>query len=217
VQAPLAATSVCLVQRLDVRLCFFGDSFTAGVGDETTRGWVGRVCARAGEAGHDLTVYNLGVRRETSRQVAERLRREAVPRLADGDRRGVVLAVGVNDTTIVNDSRRLDVEDTLAALDKFLRESSEAGWSVLVLGPAFVGDAHQNRRIEALSGSIRERCAYLDIPFVDVVSSLGEGEDWVRQVNAVDGAHPTASGYQQLADTIWPPFAAWLQRIENDA
>jgi acyl-CoA thioesterase-1 len=202
------------VQRPDVRLCFFGDSFTAGVGDETRLGWVGRICARAGEAGHDLTAYNLGIRRQTSRQVVERLRAEAVPRLAGGDRRGVVLAVGVNDTTFENDIRRLDVDDTLAALDAFVREASEAGWSVLVVGPAFVGDPQQNQRIAELSGVMHGRCADLDITFVDVVSSLGDGEDWERQVNAVDGAHPRASGYEQLADTIWPPFAAWLRRIE---
>jgi acyl-CoA thioesterase-1 len=202
------------VQRLDVRLCFFGDSFTAGVGDETRLGWVGRVCAQAGEAGHNLTAYNLGIRRETSRQVVERLREEAVPRLAEGDRRGIVLAVGVNDTTFENDIRRLDVEDTLAALDAFVREASEAGWSVLVVGPTFVGDPQQNQRIAELSGVMRVRCADLDITFVDVLSSLGDGEDWERQVNAVDGAHPRASGYEQLAATIWPLFSAWLRRIE---
>lgn len=203
------------VPSLDVRLCFFGDSFTAGVGDEARLGWVGRVCARTGQSGHEVTAYNLGVRRETSLEVVDRLRREAAPRLREGARRGVVLAVGVNDTTEEDGRRRVEVDETLGALRAFTSAASSQSWEVLVIGPPFVGDPIQNQRIRALSKAMRGECDLLDVPFVDLATSLGTGEAWERRVNAIDGAHPDGTGYQQLADTIWPVFSAWLRRSES--
>lgn len=34
-------------QSEDLRICFIGDSFVAGVGDETALGWTGRLLARS--------------------------------------------------------------------------------------------------------------------------------------------------------------------------
>ncbi len=50
----------------DLRVCFLGDSFVAGVGDPEHLGWVGRVAARTNRGGQPLTAYGLGVRRETA-------------------------------------------------------------------------------------------------------------------------------------------------------
>jgi lysophospholipase L1-like esterase len=51
----------------DVRVCFLGDSFVAGVGDPHCLGWAGRLAALSHARGLLLTVYNLGVRRDTTR------------------------------------------------------------------------------------------------------------------------------------------------------
>ena len=48
-----------------MRIHFFGDSVVNGTGDGERLGWTGRVCSRARRAGHDLTHYNLGIRRDT--------------------------------------------------------------------------------------------------------------------------------------------------------
>ncbi|WP_347059518.1 hypothetical protein ABC795_03530 [Blastococcus sp. HT6-30] len=45
----------------DLRVCFLGDSSTAGVGDDDGLGWVGRLAASARRYGTALTGYNLGV------------------------------------------------------------------------------------------------------------------------------------------------------------
>jgi lysophospholipase L1-like esterase len=68
----------------DRRLLFFGDSLVAGVGDPTGAGWVGRVVATSFASGLGLTAYNLGIRGETSEQIASRWRTEALPRLLAG-------------------------------------------------------------------------------------------------------------------------------------
>lgn len=51
----------------DIRICFIGDSFVNGTGDETALGWTGRLCAAAHARGFPVTYYNLGIRRKRSR------------------------------------------------------------------------------------------------------------------------------------------------------
>jgi len=80
----------------DRRVLFFGDSFVAGVGDPTGLGWVGRVVAASHAAGAAMTAYNLGVRGETSVEVAVRWRAESRPRMVADAGYGVVFSFGVN-------------------------------------------------------------------------------------------------------------------------
>lgn len=55
-----------------VQLCFVGDSFVAGIGDETALGWTGRLTARQAATGNPVTAYNLGIRGNTSADIAAR-------------------------------------------------------------------------------------------------------------------------------------------------
>ncbi|MGA7119410.1 MAG: GDSL-type esterase/lipase family protein [Polyangiaceae bacterium] len=82
-----------------VRICFFGDSFVNGTGDDDGLGWVGRVVARARQGGRDVTAYNLGIRRDTSADVAARWMREARPRLPHEHDGRLVFSFGANDCT----------------------------------------------------------------------------------------------------------------------
>jgi lysophospholipase L1-like esterase len=65
----------------DIRICFVGDSYVQGTGDDECLGWAGRLCASARRAGHNITYYNLGVRRETSTDITRRWLAECEPRL----------------------------------------------------------------------------------------------------------------------------------------
>ena len=51
-----------------MRILAFGDSFVAGVGDPDHLGWIGRAL----RGRREITLYNLGVRRETSADIAAR-------------------------------------------------------------------------------------------------------------------------------------------------
>ena len=51
-----------------MRILAFGDSFVAGVGDPAHQGWLGRALAGRPE----VTVYNLGVRGDTSADILRR-------------------------------------------------------------------------------------------------------------------------------------------------
>ncbi len=197
----------------DVRIAFAGDSFVAGLGDECALGWVGRIASRARQAGHDITSYNLGVRRETTAEVAARLAREAAPRLRDGDAFGLVLSTGVNDTALLGGRSRCTQDETVTALDAMLHTAADAGWSVLVVGPPLVADDDHNTRILQRSAVIAAACSRRGIPFVDTAGALAGDVHWAAEVTAGDGSHPGARGYERLAGVIWPPFAHWLRTV----
>lgn len=197
----------------DLRVCFLGDSLTAGVGDDAALGWVGRLVAAARGAGRDLTGYNLGVRRETAPEVAARWLTEAAPRLRHGDGHGVVLAVGVNDTTVDGGRRRVPDPETLRAVDLVADQAGAAGWPLLVVGPTLVADAEQNRRITALSAAMADRCGRRGLRFVELAAGLDD--EWLADVASRDGAHPSARGYERLSRAISPAFTTWLGTLAD--
>ena len=80
-----------------MRICFLGDSFVNGTGDDDCLGWTGRICSSARRSGRDVTHYNLGVRRDTSADILARWRQEAERRLSPDLGGRLVFAFGGND------------------------------------------------------------------------------------------------------------------------
>jgi lysophospholipase L1-like esterase len=66
----------------EIRICFIGDSYVAGVGDTAFIGWTGRVARGMAVRGRKVTASSLGVRRETSRDILTRWHAEVQCRLA---------------------------------------------------------------------------------------------------------------------------------------
>ncbi|GJF31266.1 hypothetical protein KNE206_39660 [Kitasatospora sp. NE20-6] len=194
----------------DLRLCFVGDSFVAGIGDPQFLGWAGRLAAQTQNAGLPLTGYNLGVRRQTSADILARWEGECAQRLADGTDRRVVLSFGVNDTTPLGDGTRVPAEESPANLRAMLPVAAARGWSVLVVGPPPVPDAGQNARTAALDEQFAVVCAEAGVPYVPVLPSLLASEVWMREVRAGDGAHPSAGGYEVFAGLVAPRWRAWI-------
>ncbi len=196
----------------DLRVCFFGDSLVAGVGDVTILGWVGRVVASARRDGADLTGYNLGVRGETGPEVHARWQAEARARLARGDGHGVVVSFGVNDTLLDGGHQRALEPDSLAALGRIADQAQAAAWPLLVVGPTLVDDPGHNRRILGLSAAMADRCADVGIPWVKLAPDLVD-DAWLAEVSSRDGAHPGYRGYERLSSAIHPAFADWLPSL----
>jgi len=199
-------------QPHDRRVAFIGDSLVAGVGDPTGMGWVGRVVAASFGLGLPLTAYNLGVRRETSEQVAARWRSETEPRLLPDTDARVVLSFGANDTTIENGQLRVSPERSCAALATILQDAASLARPVLMIGPAPVDDPEQNARIRSLTGAFADVCEQAGVAFVSVVEPLLASRVWMTQVAADDGAHPAVEGYEVLSDlVIAAGWADWLR------
>lgn len=195
-------------------MLFFGDSFIAGVGDPAGQGWVGRVVASSFAAGLPLVAYNLGVRRETSLEVAARWLGEARARMRAQASYGVVFAFGTNDATEEEGRLRVEPAHAIDALGRVLDDAGRLGLSVLVLGPAPAGEPAQDDRVGALSAAFAGVAARRGVPYVPVVDALRRSAAWVAEAAAGDGSHPGAGGYEELAQlALAGGWIDWLRGL----
>lgn len=198
-----------------MRICFFGDSFTNGTGDDTCLGWVGRVCAEQRQRGVDLTAYNLGVRRDTSGDILRRWRVESEARLPAGYDRKLVFAFGNNDAAS-NDrgnGGRLDSRETHANAVAILSEARLFA-PTLVIGPLPVLETkEENLRVATVSKCLSEVCADLTTPYLDLMQRPHNfWTIWRAEAVRGDGVHPNAEGYRLIATAVsdWAEWRQWF-------
>jgi len=196
-------------------ILFFGDSFVAGLGDPEARGWVGRVAAASAAAGSPFVPYVLGVRGETSAQIAARWRAEAGPRLHEEARWRVVFSFGANDAIVEDGSARPRVrqEVTVRTLERTLDEATSIGLAAFVVGPAPVGEAAPDARIVALTDRMVSSCEDREVPFVAAAEPLAACPAWRQEAMAGDGTHPGARGYEALARLVLD--GGWLDWLRG--
>lgn len=194
----------------DIRVCFAGDSYVAGLGDSTALGWVGRVVAHAHAAGTPLTSYQLGIRRNTSQDVAGRVREETARRLADADDGLVIVSFGVNDTLVEGGRQRVTAAETLAAFERMVHELAPT--PVALVGPPAVDDDAHNSRLRPLNAALRTTAAALGVDFFEVFTTLEHDEIWREQLRAHDGYHPDAPGYERFFRAVRDPLHEWIAR-----
>lgn len=212
-----------------LRICLIGDSIAAGTGDERCLGWAGRLAAQALAAGADLTVYALGVRGDTSEDVARRWRAEAVARLPATFPRGLVFQFGLNDCAVRHwddghRERRVEARRSLEVTRTILAEAAAEG-PTLMIGPAPVDDERPGPQlvpgmqqrlhdddIARLDAALEEVAAGLGVPYLAVFETLVGHPDWRRALRQGDGIHPTGDGYDVLAGLVaaWPAWQALL-------
>ena len=190
-----------------MRILAFGDSFVAGAGDPAHQGWLGRALAGRPE----VTVYNLGVRRDTSADIAARWRREAQVRLSAEEACGLVFSFGRNDCSSGPSGPRLAAAESLKHARLMLTEGRAVA-PVLMVGPPPAEEPALAARVEALNEAFKALCARLRVPYIDVLRPLAVSGTWLAEAQAGDGAHPGAAGYQQMADLVaahpaWRGFA----------
>ncbi len=180
-----------------MRLIAFGDSMVAGAGDPQHLGWIGRALADR----RTVTLYNLGVRRETSGDIAARWRAEALPRMVEDEPMRIVFSFGVNDCHLQDGRPRLSQAESLKNALAILTAAAEI-CPVLMVGPPPVVDPGVCARLEALNEALKALAARLRVLFIDVLRPLMADGLFQAEAQAWDGAHPGAGGYQRMADLI---------------
>ena len=168
-----------------MRICFVGDSITVGSGDNHFLGWPGRLCKHETKNGHDVTLYNLGVRGDTSDMVMSRWKRECEVRLPVHVNGRLVMSFGLNDTAEeVNNGIRVPINKTIANIKTVLDDAKN--WlPTITIGPVPIiedmqpyifpdGTAYQysNTRIQELNNQIAEICLNLDIKYLDLFQTV---------------------------------------------
>lgn len=208
----------------ELRICFVGDSITNGTGDDECLGWPGRLCSAERNRGHDITSYNLGVRAETSEQVASRWRTECSPRLPEPYPAALVFSFGVNDMAEENGALRVAKDRSLEAARQIISEAKQ--WlPVLWVGPAPINDETQpfspgpgrsysfsTNRLLDLNADYATLADELLVPYLQLMDPLLNDNQWETALKAGDGVHPTGPGYAVMARLIgdWPAWRAWF-------
>lgn len=195
-----------------LRICFVGDSFVNGTGDPECLGWTGRICVQACQQGHDITYYNLGVRGETSSDIAARWQDEVFRRLPkDGEGR-VVFSFGTNDTTLENGKTRVQVNQSIDNAYNILSLAQQA-FPVLMIGLPPLAEVEQNSRNAELSQQFAFVCSQLTIPYLDIFQPLSTSAVWLNEVAANDSYHPASGGYSELAQWVenWWAWLSWFK------
>lgn len=200
----------------DLRICFIGDSFVNGTGDPDKLGWSGRLVTKTETSALQITHYNLGIRRNTSRDILQRWEEECKLRLTGDFEKLLIFSFGVNDTLIENNQRRVSFTESIENTQQILTEASHL-FPVKMIGPPPISDREHNQRIKQLDQALNSTCKQLDIPYLSIFQSLIDEPIWLHEVANYDGAHPRANGYALLAQFIhtWPEWLAASHRVHQ--
>lgn len=194
----------------DIRICFIGDSFVNGTGDETCMGWAGRLSTGAINSERAITYYNLGIRRNTSNDILQRWQQECTQRLPDMCDGRVVLSCGVNDMVIEDGKLRVSAEDSCRNVRHILQHA-QTKYTTLMVGPAPVGDEQLNERIKEISSAYAQEAASLGVPYIEVYSHLISDQKYLQESKNNDGYHPKSYGYTAISNIIGASNNWWFK------
>jgi len=215
-----------------LRICFIGDSITAGTCDNLAMGWPARLSAHEIiENGHDISSYNLGIRAETSSQISARWENEAIPRLPEHVDGRLVFMFGVNDMAIENataskqetrvsmDQSLINAKEIMAAATNFSKTPPLwIGITPLYSGGATISPGQgisysfSKPRNQGLNTLYKQLAGQIGVDFLDLHDILDKDQAWDKMMKTGDGVHPTKKGYEKLAKVItnWPAWRAWF-------
>lgn len=174
-----------------------GDSISAGLGVETSQGWVNLMQKRLEEGGFEQKVVNASISGDTSAGGLARL-----PALLSEHKPSlVIIELGGNDG--LRGQPPAQLQQNLASM---VEQSQKAGAKVLLLGmrlPPNYGERYNKAFAAAFSNVATEKKLPL-VPF------FLEGVGGVPELMQADGIHPTAAAQGKLLDNAWPTIKPLL-------
>ena len=193
----------------DIRICFIGDSVVNGTGDETALGWVGRISAAVHASGKPVTFYNLGIRRDTSRDILSRWENECAPRLPSFCDGRIVLSCGINDTSTENGCVRIESDESCFNVRAILTGAKK--YNVIMVGPPPIANDEQNIKIKEISKASANEAKLLDVPYIEIFEELSSDKEYKKELLENDGAHPKSRGYSKIASLIGMSSNWWFR------
>lgn len=195
-----------------VKVLAFGDSVTAGVGDEDGIGYPGRLEQKLED---DSEVLNLG---EPAEETALGLTRLPAALANGGD--VLLLMEGTNDVTRIAQAE-LSIESTLANLDMMITKTRQADiepvlTSVIPRSPQAKRD-RTNEITRFFVGELRELAIERNVRFTDAYDLFDPEtvpeffDDYYDPSKDDVVGHPNAAGYEKLAEA----FADLLNEVDS--
>lgn len=178
-------------------LLVVGDSISAGLGLDTSLGWVNLLDKRLKEQGFDYKVVNASISGDTTAGGLARLPAllsEQKPKL-------VVIELGGNDGL-----RGMAPAQLQQNLSGMVQQSQKSGARVILLGMRLPPNYGQ-RYTEAFAKVFDSVASEQKIPLVPFFL---EGVGGVQDMMQADGIHPAVAAQPKLLDNVWPTLKPLL-------
>ncbi len=183
------------------RIVAFGNSLTAGLGVLPDQSYPAQLQERLERAGYHYRVINAGVSGDTTAGGVRRLDwvLKSKPRI-------VIVELGANDAL-----RGQPLASMYSNLNEIITRLQEAGAVVVLVGMKIPPNYGQDYAagFESLFEQLAHEHEVTLIPF------LLEGVAARPGLNQADGIHPTAAGYEIVAETVMSALVPLLDRLET--
>lgn len=182
-------------------ILFFGNSLTAGMGLNTSEAFPALIQNRLDSLGYDYKVVNAGLSGETTASGKNR-----VDWVLNQNVDIFVLELGANDGLrgIPLEETRKNLQDIIDTVNE---ENPDA--EIILAGMQIPPNMGQDYTSEfrSIFPELAQKNDIALIPF------LLEGVAGHPELNQQDGIHPTAEGYEIVADNVW---SVLKDKLEND-
>lgn len=214
-----------------MRVFIFGDSVAQGFYDDEG-GWVQRLTnlyhpkslSNMNEGiDSSVEVFNLGVSGDTAEGICSRMMNEMQSRQLYEDEEAIVIAIGLNDSVLLDNRAVTDMEDFQKSIEKIIKNAQKISNRILLVGLTPVvedltdpwkfsttGKQWKNNRIDLFEDTIKQSALRNDVKFVPLYDKLTELMEEGVEVHA-DGLHPNNEGHQFIADLVKPHLEGLLQ------
>lgn len=178
-------------------LLVVGDSISAGLGLDTSLGWVSLLDKRLREQGFDYKVVNASISGDTTAGGLARL-----PALLSEQKPAVVvIELGGNDG--LRGMAPAQLQQNLASM---VDQSRQAGAKVILLGMRLPPNYGQ-RYTDAFAKVFDAVASQQKVPLVPFFL---EGVGGVQDLMQADGIHPAVAAQPKLLDNVWPTLKPLL-------
>ncbi|MFT4312663.1 MAG: SGNH/GDSL hydrolase family protein [Candidatus Woesearchaeota archaeon] len=191
----------------------FGDSITFGRGDNSNRGWCGRLQTYFESKNYYNCLYNLGICGNTTQDLLQRFDTEAKARVTfirDQDRQVILFSIGINDSRLVGEQKipETKISDFEKNIQVLIDKAKDYTKEILFIGLTPVDESitanyeettFTNQRIKLFNEKLKELCQKNNIPFFDMFHKFSLLN---YQKLLDDGLHPNSQGYEQMYQLI---------------
>ncbi len=194
--------------NMEYDILVFGDSIVYGACDSKLGGWVNRLrLYLENNRQDDYTIFNMGIPGNTTMDVLKRFDKEMNLRYCVDDTQVIILAVGINDTQIINDENRVTIDAFKKNVRKLIKKAKKYTDNVIYLGLTKVDEdkvrslqwthrkRYNNNQVVKYDWILKKICEKTNIKFINLL-------DVLEVTDLEDGVHPNSEGYEKIFNEV---------------